>query len=98
MGPAIPRGVPGNSEPPFCRPIRSWKSTSKATERIKRRRSIGQSAYAGKTRVLRDLLEGARQIVPQGVRVLEPDAEAKQSGRHSLAFPAVPALHHARHA
>ena len=44
-------------------------------ELIKRARSIGHSAYAGKTSVLfLGVLEGGLEVAPEGVRVLEPGA------------------------
>src|SRR3989442_3487175 len=79
--------------------IRAWKATSKAAELIKRGRSIGQPAYAGKTWVLfLGLLEGGLEVTPEGVGILESGAQAQEAGGHAIALPAMPALHDARDA
>src|SRR6266446_3425914 len=99
MGLRYSARIPAKTQSAFRFAIRAWKATSKAAELVKRGRSIGQSAYGGKTWVLfLGFLEGGRQVVPEGVGILEAGAEAQQAGRHAIALPAMPALHDARDA
>src|SRR6476660_4734858 len=99
MGHRYSAQIPGELKSAFRFAIRAWKATSKAAELIKRGRSIGQPAYAGKRSVLfLGFLEGGLEVVPDCVRVLEAGAQAQEAGRHTLALPAMPALHDARDA